>query len=121
MANLKRNLIRLVKNPEEAMKGAEVEYETFWTSPFLPTSVTYEAMDLADKLDDPDSKLSNKEIADLMGEFVATKLYGGQFTLEEMKSRYHGPDFIADLQEQVSFIAQGQQTNETKKFLEKKN
>lgn len=121
MANLKRNLIRLVKNPEEAMKGAEVEYETFWTSPFLPASVTYEAMDLADEMDDEENKKTTKEIADLLGDFVATKVYGGQFTLDDIKNRYHGPDLINELQGQIIFVAQGQQTNETKKFLEKKN
>ncbi len=36
MANLKRNMIELVGNPEEVLNGGEVEIQRFWTPPFLP-------------------------------------------------------------------------------------
>lgn len=114
-------MIKLVKNPEEAMKGAEIEFETFWTTPFLPASVTYEAMDLADKMDDEENQQSVRTIVDLLGTFVADKVYGGQFALEDLQNRFHGPDLINELRAQVYFVAQGQQSDETKNFLEKKN
>lgn len=122
MANLKRNMIKLVKNPEEAMKGAEIEYETYWTSPFIPAEVTYEAFDLADMIQQgaEKKKLTEREAAELLERFVVDKLYVGQFTSEDIKKRYHGPDLMGELQSQVLFIAQGQQSDETKKFLEKK-
>lgn len=121
MAKLKRNMLKLVKNPKEAMKGAEIEYETYWTSPFLSTEVTYEAMDLADLMEEKESDMKSREVMDILGKFVTDKIYGGQFTFKDLKEKYHGPDFINSMREQIQFIAQGQQTDETKKFLEKKN
>lgn len=120
MANLKRNMIKLVKNPEEAIKGGEVEYETFWTSPFLPTSVTYEAMDLADLMEEQESEMKSRDVMDMLATFVSDKIYGGQFTIDELKDKFHGPDFVGSMREQVQFIAQGQQTDETKNFLAKR-
>lgn len=121
MAKLKRNMIKLVKNPEEAIKGAEIEFETFWTTPFLPASVTYEAMDLADQMDDEKNPKTARETVDLLGTFISEKVYGGQFKLEDLQNRFHGPDLIKELQDQIYFVAQGQQTDETKNFLAKKN
>lgn len=120
MANLKRNMLKLVKNPEEAVKGGEIEFETFWTAPFIPTSVTYEAMDLAEEMEDPNKETSEREQLDKMGTFVADKLFGGQFTLEDIKNKFHGPDLIVSLRAQIYFIAQGEQTEDTKNFLAKK-
>lgn len=123
MANLKRNMIKLVKNPKDAMKGAEIEYETFWTSPFVPTDVTYEALDLADMLNDEEQmkKMKETEVATLLEKFVVDKLYVGQFTSKDLRKKFHGPDYMQMLQGQVAFITQGQQNDETKKFVEKKN
>lgn len=122
MANLKRNMIELVKNPEEVLRGGEVEMEKFWTPPFLPLTVTYEAMDLMEKVEkeDKEGTASPREFLELMIDFVANKAYGGQFTKEELQNRLHAPDAIGELQSQVMFIAQGQQSNATKNFLEKK-
>lgn len=122
MANLKRNMMKLVKNPQEAIGGAEIEFETFWTSPFIPADVTYEAMDLSDMLQSEEQMKGKKdrEVADLLGTFVADKLYSGQFTLSDLKKKFHGPDLLQELQGQVMFISQGQQNDETKNFLAKK-
>ena|SRR5699024_1876525 len=122
MANLKRNMIKLVKNPQEAMKGAEIEYETFWTSPFLPADVTYEAADLSDMMQSEEkmNKMTEREAMELLQNFVVDKVYGGQFTSDDMNKKFHGPDLFQTLQNQIMFIAQGQQTDETKKFLAKK-
>lgn len=122
MANLKRNMIELVKNPDEVLRGGEVEMEKFWTPPFLPLTVTYEAMDLMEKVEkeDEEGTASPREFLEIMIDFVANKAYGGQFTKEELQNRLHAPDAIEELQSQVMFIAQGQQSNATKNFLEKK-
>lgn len=122
MANLKRNMIKLVKNPKDAMKGAEIEYETFWTSPFLPTDVTYEALDLADMLNDEEKtkKMKEKEVAELLEKFVVDKLYVGQFAPSDLRKKFHGPDYMQMLQNQVLFITQGEQNDDTKNFLAKK-
>lgn len=116
-------MIKLVKNPKEAMKGAEIQFDTYWTSPFLPAEVTYEALDLADQMQDEEKakKLKEKESAEMLEKFVVNKLYAGQFTSSDLRKRFHGPDYMNMLQDQVLFIAQGHQNDETKKFLEKKN
>lgn len=123
MANLKRNMIELVKNPEEVMKGGEVELEKFWTPPFLPLGITYEAMDLMDNVEKMSTQedVSPRELLDMLVDFTANKAYGKQFTADDLKSRLHAPDALQNLQEQVMFIAQGQQTDSTKNFLAKKN
>lgn len=122
MANLKRNMIELVKNPDEVVKGGEVEMEKFWTPPFLPLTVTYEAIDIMEKIekDEKEGTASPREFLELMMDFVANKAYGGQFTKEELQNKLHAPDAIEALQSQVLFIAQGQQSTATKNFLEKK-
>lgn len=122
MANLKRNMIELVKNPDEVLKGGEVEMEKFWTPPFLPMDVIYEAMDLMGKIEkmEEDENSNPRDILELLVDFTAKKAYGGQFKVEDLKKRLHAPDAVSTLQAQVMFIAQGQQTNETKNFLEKK-
>ena len=117
MANLKRNMIELIKNPEEVAQGAEVEIEKIWTPAFISLDVTYEAMDLMDKLED-DEEMSSKEVLDLLLDFVGNKIYNGQ--VDNLRKRLHAPDAIKTLQEQVLFIAQGQQSDATKSFLEKK-
>ena len=123
MANLKRNLIELVTNPEEAAGGAEVETKKYWTPAFIPLSVIYQATDLTAEIDnsDDEDKLSERELIGKLIDFVANDVYKGQFTREELENGLHAPSAITTLQEQIVFIAQGQQSNETKKFLEKKN
>lgn len=123
MANLKRNMIELVTNPEEAAQGAEVEIKKYWTPAFIPLSVIYAAIDLTEEIDNSDSedKVSERELIDKLIDFVANDVYKGQFSREELESGLHAPDAITTLQEQIIFIAQGQQSNETKKFLEKKD
>lgn len=122
MANLKRNMIELVKNPEEVVKGGEVEIEKYWTPPFLPLTVTYEAIDLMEKIEkeENDDNASPRVFLELMIDFVASKAYGGQFTKEDLQNKLHAPDALETLQSQVLFIAQGQQSESTKNFLAKK-
>ncbi|MCA1029360.1 hypothetical protein LCM23_25445 [Cytobacillus kochii] len=123
MANLKRNMIELVTNPEEAATGAEVETKKYWTPAFVPMSVTYQAADLITQIEKPKEgeEIGERELIEKLIEFTVNDIYKGQFTREELESGLHAPDAITTLQEQILFIAQGQQSESTKKFLEKKN
>lgn len=114
MANLKRNMIELVKE----VKEGEIVTEHYVTPVFLPMSVVYEAIDLSEELSNGQAK--EKEMIDKLINFVAEKVYKGQFTKDELINGLHAPDAIQTLQEQILFIAQGQQTNETKEYLAKK-
>src|SRR5699024_9575884 len=109
----------IIENAEVIAQGEEVEVEMIWTPAFISLDVTYEAMDLMDKLE-ADEEMSGKEVLDLLLDFVGNKMYNGQVTVDDLRKRLHAPDAIKTLQEQVLFIAQGQQTDATKSFLEKK-
>jgi hypothetical protein len=56
-----------------------------------------------------------------MLDFVANDLYKGQFTKEDLINGLHAPEAVEILLEQLLFVANGQQTDETKNFLAKKN
>lgn len=119
MANLKRNMIELVKE----VKEGEIVTEKYLTPIFIPFSVVYEAIDLTEEMDKGEgnkNSLSEKEMIDKLIDFVANRIYNKQFTKEELFNGLHAPDAIETLQRQIMFVAQGQQTDETKKFLAKK-
>ncbi|CDQ17941.1 hypothetical protein SAMN05192559_104101 [Halobacillus karajensis] len=120
MANLKRQMIELVK---EVKDEGEVVTEKFLTPAFLHFSVVYEAMDLAEEVFESsnNSLKEEKEKIDKALIFIADRLYNKQFTKEELFNGLHGPNAIATIQEQIIFAANGVQSDETKKFLEKKN
>ncbi|MCA1021792.1 phage tail assembly chaperone G [Halobacillus litoralis] len=119
MANLKRNMIELVKNVEEVQKGGEVELEKFWTPAFLPFSKVRQALQLqADMSEDEDS--SELEMMEMLANFVAKEIYNDQFSVDDLYDRLHAPDALDALQSQLVFVAQGDQSEETKKFLAKK-
>ncbi|WP_413787547.1 phage tail assembly chaperone G, partial [Staphylococcus aureus] len=46
------------------------------------------------------------------------KTYDNQFTVKDLKERMHAPDGMNALREQVIFITQGQQTEETRNFIQ---
>lgn len=112
MANLKRNMITLVKD----VKEGELITETYWTPMFIPFGIVYEAMDLLDELEVSDT--SEREQMDKLMTFIADKVYGKQFKKKELFEGLHGPDAVATIMEQLLFVAQGVQTDETKKFLD---
>ncbi|MED1603652.1 phage tail assembly chaperone G [Alkalihalophilus marmarensis] len=119
MANLKRNMIELVKD----VKEGEIVTEKYLTPVFIPLTVTYEAVDLLayiKELEKNGEEVDEKEVIFKMMDFVV-KLYKGAFTKEELENGLHAPDAIPTLQDQIIFIAQGQQSNATKEFLAKKN
>ena len=122
MANLKRNMIELVKNPDEANKGGEIETERFWTPVHIPLKVMYEALDLSEEManiESGKSKKSFRDAMDLMMDFIANKAYNGQFTKDDLLERLHAPDAINTLQEQIGFIASGETSESTKNWMAK--
>lgn len=120
MANLKRNMIELVKNPEAVIKGEEPEVEKVWTPAFIPLKVARDAIQLINDIEvDIDKSESDK--FDMLVDFVANKIFGGKITKDDLYNRLHAPGAKNVLWEQVFFAAQGQQSDETKNFLAKKN
>ena len=91
MAKLKRNIIQLVEDP----KANEIKLQTYLTPHFISFEIVYEAMDLIDDIEDDN-----------------------QFTVKDLKERMHAPDGMNALREQVIFITQGQQTEETRNFIQ---
>lgn len=112
-------MIELVKE----VKEGEIVTEKYLTPVFLPFSVVYEAIDMTqeiDKSENTKSATSEKELINKLIDFVANKIYKKQFTKEDLFNGLHAPDAIQTLQEQIIFVAQGHQNEETKKFLAKK-
>ena len=60
---------------------------------------------------------NEKQVIDEMLDFVANKIYKGQFTKDELFKGLHAPDAVRILQEQIFFVARGTQNDETKKYL----
>ncbi|MFB4471827.1 phage tail assembly chaperone G [Oceanobacillus caeni] len=119
MANLKRTYIELVKNPEEALKGGEIEIEKIWTPPFLPWKLVRQSIQtLADIEKEATSEI---EIIDKLEEIVANDIFMDAITVEDLRERLHAPDGIGALRGVVEFVAQGNENDETKEFLAKKD
>ena len=122
MANLKRNSIELVKE----VKGDEIEKQRFLTPPFTPTRITKEALGILAKYEELEIEKGHLSANDLvtmmddMSEFIANRLYDGQFTKEDLDEKYHGPNAFEDFKQQVQFTASGMQSQETKNFLKSK-
>ncbi|MGE6379981.1 phage tail assembly chaperone G, partial [Peribacillus muralis] len=83
MANLKRNMIELVKE----VKEGEIDTVNYLTPVFIPFSVVYEAIDMTqeiEKSEESKSAGSEKELIDKLLDFVANKIYNKQFTKEDL-------------------------------------
>lgn len=116
MANLKRNAIELVTG----VNGEEVETKVFYTPPFIPLSVVYEAIDILDQLEPgEDGSLSERESLDALANFIASEVYKGQFTKDELVGGLHAPDAVDELQMQLLFVARGEQSDHSKKLVGK--
>lgn len=113
MADLKRNMIELVKE----VKQGELVTEKYLTPLFIPMKTVYEAIDIMEEIEaSAGSAKAEKEIIDKLLIFVVD-LYGKQFTKEELRDGLHGPTATQKLQEQVLFAARGVQDDDTKKYL----
>lgn len=115
MGNLKRNAIELVTKLND--QGEVAETEVYWTPAFIPFDVVYQAVDLSTEMKE---KNNEREMMDRFVDFVTNDIYKNQFTKEDLKKGLHAPNAIETLQQQIMFVAQGAQSSETKKFLEKK-
>lgn len=127
--NLKRNKLDIVTGVDGS---GEVQVNTYLTPVFIPAEIWYEAIDVMEQLDDmerendqlpeeeqrPMSELMKEQI-DLLIDMVV-KIYGNAFSRESLKKGLHAPQMMETLINQVQFIAQGQQDEETKKYFEKK-
>ncbi|WP_241475487.1 phage tail assembly chaperone G [Priestia flexa] len=116
MANLKRNTITLVKE----VKEGEIVEKTYLTPVFIPFSVVYQALDLSAEMQKAKGN-DEKQLIDKLIDFVAKDVYKNQFTKDELINGLHAPNAVQALQDQILFIASGQQDDASKKFLEKKN
>lgn len=116
MTKLKRNYIQLVENPS----AEEIKMETYLTPHFIPLDTLYEAVDIMSELEQVETgevEMSFKEQIDKLVDAVV-KIYGKQFTAKDVRTRLHAPDAVDALRKQIEFIANGQQDDETKKFIQ---
>lgn len=49
-------------------------------------------------------------------DFIVHDIYKDKFTKQELIDGLHAPDAVETLQNQIRFVAQGYQTDETKSF-----
>lgn len=125
MSNLKKNMITLIKNPEEVNKGGEPDFERVWTVPFISLRVAREGANLVDELYES-IELSEDEKIDKMADFVASKLYGDKITKDDLLDRMPSPGMEGYetaqviIERQILFATLGEQTEETKNFLAEK-
>lgn len=117
LANLKRNMIELVTD----VKEGELVTKKFVTPIFIPMRTVYEAIDLVAELSKRKTAADEKELIEKLVSFIAEKVYNKQFTSEELFNGLHAPNGIQELYDQIYFIARGEQTEESKKYLETKN
>lgn len=110
-------MIELVKNPDEVLKGGEVEIEKYWTPAFIPFKKVREALQLSQEMEKNDT--SELDAVDKLADFIVD-VYGNQFTKDDLFDRIHGPDAIQVMQENLVFVANGAQGESTKAFLSKK-
>lgn len=117
MANLKRNMIEIVTE----VKEGELVTKKFVTPMFIPMRVVYEAIDLVAELNTRKNSAEEKDLIEKLGSFIAEKVYNGQFTKDELFDGIHAPNAIDELFSQILFISRGEQSEEVKKFLAKKD
>ena len=115
-SKLKRNYIQLVENP----KAEEIKMETYLTPHFIPLDVLYEAIDIMAELEEVERGEKEMSLKEQMEKLVdaVIKIYGGQFTKKDIRTRIHAPDALTSLQKQVEFVVNGQQDEETKNFIQ---
>lgn len=124
MSGLKREKIELIKNVEEVNeKNAEVEIEKVWTVPFVPYGTSIEAVSLYDEITDEEKEMSEADRSDKVIDFLSEKAFGGKITKDDFYNRLPGPGFNNGmsgseiLQHLLAFVANGDQTDDTKKFV----
>lgn len=114
----KRNFIKLVQVDKKGNPALDAEgnskYDTFLTPMQIPFRMIYNAADLMDGASDEEN--SAQQNMDQMLDMVVD-IYGKQFTKDDLLDRLHAPDAVAELQQQIEFIASGAMDDERKKQL----
>lgn len=119
MAKLKRTYIELVKNVDEVLKGGEPELEKVWTPHFIPWRTVREGMQLLMRLEQ--NTEDDFELIEQMEVFIAERIFGGAITVEDLQERLHAPNALEAMQRVIEFVTSGQESDELRTFLEKKN
>lgn len=119
MAKLKRTFIELVKNVDEVQKGGEPELEKVWTPHFLPWKTVREGMQIL--MEKEKYSTNDFEMIEQMEEFIVNKIFPGLITVEDLQERLHAPNAIETMQNVIEFVTSGQESDELRAFLEKKN
>lgn len=115
MAKTKRNAIELnVGYDEEKDKPVT---KVYYTSPYLSGRLFRDALSISSELEDSEDEMAN---LDKLLNFVASDIYSGQFTAEELEEGLPPYRIVQECQEQVFFVARGEQSESSKKLLEKK-
>ncbi len=123
MSGLKREKIELIKNIDEINNGAEVEIEKVWTVPFISLGTSIQAVNLYQKVTDPDKEMSEEDRNDEVIDFLVEKAFGGKVSKEDFYTRLPGAGFNEGMSGQevlinlLIFVGNGEQTDDTKKFL----
>jgi hypothetical protein len=106
-------MIEIVKE----VKEGEIVTQKYLTPVFIPFSIIYEALDMIEEINEAKTE---KDLLDKMIDFVAARIYNNQFSKEELFNGLHAPDASRILYEQILFITQGAQSDDTKKYLTNK-
>src|SRR5699024_8899965 len=123
MAGLKREKIELIKNIDEVNNGAEPEIEKVWTQPFITYGTSIEAVSLLNEITDHENGMSEEDRNDKVIDFLCEKAFGGKITIDDFFNRLPGPGFNDGmsgsemLRHLLFFVADGEQTDDTKNFL----
>ena len=113
---MKRNFIKLIKNPKEVLNGSEPLFNTYVSPAFVPYRKMYEAVEILDKKSNGNDDVSDIELTDIMIGFICD-LYGDQFSKEELLDGLHAPEANEEIEAQINFFAKGAQSDEQKKEL----
>src|SRR5699024_1652416 len=123
MSGLKREKIELIKNIDEVNNGAEVEVEKVWTVPFISLGTSIEAVNLYQKVIDPESDASENDRNDQVIDLLCEKVFGGKITKDDIYNRLPGAGFNDGMSGQevlmhlLIFTGNGEQTDDTKNFI----
>src|SRR5699024_4886879 len=102
------------------LKGGEPELEKVWTPYFIPWKTVREGMQLLMEKEDGEST-NDFEMIEEMEEFIVNKIFNGTITIDDLQNRLHAPDAVKTMQEVIEFVTSGQESDELRAFLEKKN
>lgn len=115
MATTKRNAIELITGFDDKDKP---KTKVYYTNPYLSGRLFRNALALSEELEESKDEFHN---LDKMLDFVAAEIYENQFTVEELEEGLPPYRMVRELQDQIFFVARGEQSETSKKLLEKKD